>query len=63
MTREELVTQAQLSDCRGNAPVMIDDPSRIYWVTQGEVEIFLVPDEGERLPWLRLAQDGWIFGR
>lgn len=63
MTREELVAQAQLSDCRGNAPVMIDDPSRIYWVTQGEVEIFLVPDEGERLPWLRLAQDGWIFGR
>ncbi len=62
MTREELVAQAELLECRGNAPVLINDPTRIYWVTRGEVEIFLVPEKGERSPWLRLAEDGWIFG-
>ncbi|MBN9414502.1 MAG: NHLP bacteriocin export ABC transporter permease/ATPase subunit [Candidatus Eremiobacteraeota bacterium] len=63
MTREELVAQAELLPCRGNAPVSLNDPTRIYWVVAGEVEVFLLPEEGERSPWLRLKQDAWVFGR
>lgn len=63
MNRQELLAQARLIGCRGNAPVPIDDPSCIYWVAEGEVEVFLVPEDGERSPWLRLEEEGWVFGR
>ncbi|MBX3166919.1 MAG: NHLP bacteriocin export ABC transporter permease/ATPase subunit [Candidatus Eremiobacteraeota bacterium] len=63
MKREELLARADILLCRGNAPVIIDDPGRVYWVLEGEVEIFLLPDQGERSPWLRLGEAGWIFGR
>lgn len=63
MNREQLLTQAEIMPCRGNAPVLVDRPDRFYWVLEGEVEVFLLPDQGERSPWLRLGEGGWIFGR
>lgn len=63
MNRADLIGQANVLQCRGNAPVLVDDPGCAYWILEGEVEVFLLPDEGERSPWLRLGEDGWIFGR
>ena len=63
MTKEELIKNSQVTLCRGNAPIRFDDPERIFWVLTGEVEVFLVPDEGERSPWLALEAGLWMFGR
>lgn len=63
MTREELLDQSQLRACRGNAPVILDDPDSVYWVAEGEVQVFLLDQAGERWPWLHLAQEGWLRGQ
>ena len=63
MTREELVQRASLQECRGNAPLMLDDPGTCYWVLQGEIEVFLVDSSGERWPWLQLGPNHWMLGQ
>ena len=63
MNREQLIQASQVTLCRGNAPVLLDNPDKVYWVLEGEVEVFLLSDDGERSPWLRLDADLWMFGR
>jgi ATP-binding cassette subfamily C protein len=62
MTFEELSQQARYQACRGNAPVFLDDPNTCYWLTEGEVEVFLLDASGQRWPWLSLAAGNWMLG-
>lgn len=63
MKRQQLLRQSQVRVCRGNAPVLLDNPDSVYWVAEGEVQIFLLDPTGERWPWLHLSQDGWLRGQ
>jgi NHLM bacteriocin system ABC transporter ATP-binding protein len=63
MSREELLQIAAHHTCRGNAPVLLEDSQTVYWVTEGEVEVFLLDSSGQRWPWLNLAPGHWILGQ
>jgi len=62
MNKDELRQRATYKLCRGNAPVFLDEPNTVYWVAEGEVEVFLLDPSGQRWPWLHLVPDNWMLG-